>query len=604
MSEFLWKVVNQYENEIIMEHTSHSVYFSMKETAVYIEQSFLQSLLQLDFLSLPYHSLLASIDMIAACLQGFTSIHQVYSLPTSFLSLLPSLLQRSFSSKQQQSLHQAYLSLLQALPPHTSSFTSLFTHFFTLPISQPSTWVTRQSRFTQIEKTLMTCSRWYSSHQDQQNLLYCSQLLQDCLQHPTEFSLHLISSLSSDLMVSSMDSLLSLFSKQLTPEVCESLVLCLGRLLLNMDVSVQWLDWLLQWVEKSCTCYMRDIRGDVGSWARSACILQLEELVDKLVLGFSNETPSSFTQPIQVQGINKYIQTEYGIARMIDEEMIQFCFGTEGSLLFPYSTIPIQSLYSQADHFPPTQSFNQDNHFPPTQSFNQDHHFPPTQSNLPEEKIECLCKVLLKQSAEQHSIIRNHAYSILSYLLQLQPYQLPFLQHLQSYIKKDGDDLIDQLIFYLHLSDCVEIVMNGLIFVVGGNTPVLTEKTTKKFIEYLQTDPIDGFLKLMLKILVNEFTKGNNGFYPALKTFTICIQTIFIQSMLSEEEMNQLLQIIKKASLRYKNKIAVLNLLLELLQSIGSSIESSKEAVQLFLPFLSSSFSHVTCINMKFIIDS
>ena len=603
MSEFLWKVVKQYENEMIIEHTSHSVYFSMKETSVFLEQTFLQPLLQLDFLSLSYHSLLASIEMIAACLQGFTSIHQVYSLPSSFLSLLPSLLQRSFSSKQQQSLHQAYLSLLQALPPHTSSFTSLFTHFFTIPISQPSTWITRQTRFTQIEKTLMTCSRCYSSHQDQQNLLYCSQLLQDCLQHPTEFSLHLISSLSSDLVVSSMDSLLSLFSKQLAPEVCESLVLCLGRLLLNMDVSSQWLDWLLLWVEKSCSCYMRDIRGDVGSWARSACILQLEELVDKLILGFSNKTPSSFTQPIQVQGINKYIQTEYGIARMIDEEMIQFCFGTEGSLLFPYSTIPIQSL-SQADDFPPTQSFGQDNHFPPTQSLGQADNFPPTQLNIPEEKIECLCKILLKQSAEQHSVIRNHAYSILSYLIQLQPYQLPFLQHLQSYVKKEGDDLIDQLIFYLHLPDCVEIVMNGLIFVVGGNTPVLTEETTKKFIEYLQTDPIDGFLKLMLTILINEYTKGNNGFYPALKTFTICVQTIFIQSMLSEEEMNQLLQIIKKASLRYKNKIAVLNLLLELLQSISSSIESSKEAVQLFLPFLSSSFLHVWCINIKFIIDS
>lgn len=559
--------VDYQENVSMTEQASKSMFYLAQSHPNLVDSVLLIPLLASDWSSLPYRVVCGVLMMVASCLKGYSLIHHTVapSLITQMIDQFHQLLNRSFTTRQSSQIRVYELSLLQAITYHSDDFYSLFNSLF----SESHSWPTRSIQYSQEESCLLVCSRWFYDHHHSQGISFCTSLVNKALQSPTEYSIHLYGSIFWEISPASIDTAITLLKKRLDPAVLECLAIVISRLLSVQPVDDTWLRRLTTWFDTCCSCYVRDTRGDVGSWTRIAGISGLELLLDKLVLSFPVGWSHSLSTCSHLKGINEYIVTNYGIATIHENSFITYLPLTEGSTLYPSSSTVLESIQVSPVSF----------------------------SLLKESLVESLTRPILKQMAEQHSVIRDHAHHILVFLHNLQSYETPFLKDLMSYDMSEGSSIIEQLIYYLQYKELAEIVLQGFIFLIGGNTPGITEEGTNHFITYLNENHNHTIIPSLLKIMKNEFVKGNNGFYPSLKTFVTCLEVVDIMDYMSTEELNGLPELIVQASLRYKNRVAVLKLLLELLQVISVTVGTSKELVSLFIPFLSCSFSHVRIVN-------
>lgn len=557
-----WFVDHQ-ENVSMTEQASKSMFYLAQSHPNLVDSVLLIPLLTSDWTSMPYRVVCGVLMMVASCLKGYSIIHHTVppSLITKMIDQFHQLLNRSFTTRQSSQIRTYELSFLQAITYHSDDFYSLFTSLF----SESHSWPTRSIQYSQEESCLLVCSQWFYQHHHSQGIAFCTSLVNQALQNPTEYSIHLYGSIFWKISPDSIDLAITLIKKRLDPGVLECLAIVISRLLSVQPIDDAWLRRLTSWFDACCSCYVRDTRGDVGSWTRIAGISGLQLLLDKLILSFPVGWTHSLSTCSHLKGINEYIVTNYGIATILDNSFITYLPLTEGSTLYPSSSTVFESIQISPGSF----------------------------SLLKESVVESLTKPLLKQMAEQHSVIRDHAHHIFVFLHNLQSYETPFLKDLMSYPMTDESSIIEQLIYYLRYEELADIVLQGFIFLIGGNTPGITEEGTSQFLSYLNESHNQRIIPSLLKIMKNEFVKGNNGFYPALKTFVVCLEVVDIMNSMSTEELNDIPELIVKASIRYKNRVAVLKLLLELLQVISVSIGTTKELISLFIPFLSCSFSHV-----------
>lgn len=138
------------------------------------------------------------------------------------------------------------------------------------------------------------------------------------------------------------------------------------------------------------------------------------------------------------------------------------------------------------------------------------------------------------------------------------------------------------------------ILLRGLIYTVGGNTPTVTEQAVREFAAVCAEEKVARRVATELVVILgDELERKQNGFYPALRTLLVCGESCDLPSVLKPAVIADLKEVLKKAFQKFSSKVVVIRSLCELHQQLFSSYDSDGNLICDSLPYLSCAFPTV-----------
>lgn len=454
-------------------------------------------------------------------------------------------------------LKSVVLSIIMAKSEGVSSEEVVLAFKTLFPLSFSfSKWCTRDMEFHIEEQCLWVVSEWFFRHQLIQGIDYCTQLAKAAIQTGSEYGIHILGSIWWEITLPLLPSLIDQLLIKHPPEIQEAFVTIIGRLLWVQPHTDAWSQLVKNWAKAGCTCYTREIRGDVGSWTRLATISGMVEILHSCELGFDL---------LELKGYRKLGLTEEG------ETLVQFQPLTLGSCIFPDGNMVMLNG---------NKSENED------------------KVTLPNDVLNCFVELSLKQLAEQHTKIRCKAALLLSKISGdtplLQCVRIAFPQQVLSPDSLSQSDLFHHVVMAVKEPMLRPLLLRGLIYTVGGNTPVITEQVSKELVALISDETIaKEVIPELATILIEESKAGHNGYLPALRTFIVCSESVDLETVLSEPERETLQILIKQWAEHYCKKIVVVKSLLDLYSLLLPTWSVSKEYISTGIVFLTSSFPTV-----------
>ena len=646
-----WIAENQ-DDFGVVELAGKAVFFSAQRAATTVLTCVLQPILQANWAELPWRVFRGYLTLLAQGVGGFARAG--VSLPREMVRECLRLLTvppKRFHSRGRESsdLRNARLLLLKNLVlfcelTHDSGVSlneihSALTTFFPCPSPTSvgrlvggcvggcvggsvggsvggclaGSWPQRQLRFTVEEGCLQVLSRFLAQQAFAAGIQHCRQLADAAVASGTEYAVHLFGAIWWEVSLPLLPRLLQRLPHA-PPEVAEAITTVAGRLLRVGVGAPDWGELLVRWVNGGCACYARDIRGDVGSWARVATLGRLQEVLLARVWAAPQGTlPARLDDP--------EIATAFGTAMAVpgcesEYQPLSFLPPGRGACLFPDATALVESL-------------------------------PQTRASSPREVeaavSEAVVPAVLKQLCEQHAAVREAAFACLTTLLrhaapaavltrslsallptefshagvihaviaalaterspvqslsqslQQPAKQSPSSQESSQESSQQSSQLSSQLSNDTPQSDLTPTLLRGLVYTVGGNTPTVTEQAVREFAARCAEEEVARRVATeLVAILGEELERKQNGFYPALKTLLVCGESCDLPSVLEPTAMADLKGVMERAFQRFSGKVVVVRSLFELHQQLFSSYVSETDLIRASLPYLSCAFPSVS----------
>lgn len=648
-----WIAENQ-DDFAVVELAGKAVFFSVQRAATTVLTCVLQPILQANWAELPWRVFRGYLTLLAQGVGGFAQAgvslpHEMVRECLRLLTVPP----KRFHSRGRESsdLRNARLLLLKNLVlfcelTHDSGVSlseihSALTTFFPCPSANgvsgcvggcvggclAGSWPQRQLRFTVEEGCLQVLSRFLAQQGFAAGIQHCRQLADAAVTSGSEYAVHLFGAIWWEVSLPLLPRLLQRLPHA-PPEVAEAIATVAGRLLREGVDAPDWGELVVRWVNGGCACYARDIRGDVGSWARIATLARLQEVLLARVWAASQG-------PLPARLDDPEIATAFGTATAVpgcesEYQPLRFLPLGRGACLFPDATALVEGL-------------------------------PPARACSPREVeaavSEAVVPAVLKQLCEQHAAVREAAFACLTTLLRhaapaatltrslrallpaefshagvihaviaalapgRSPVQSPSPQQSQS-LQESPDQSSQQSPSSKQSqspdqshqqspqqsandtpqADFTATLLRGLVYTVGGNTPTVTEQAVREFAARCAEEEVARRVATeLVAILGEELERKQNGFYPALKTLLVCGESCDLPSVLEPAAMADLKEVMERAFQRFSGKVVVVRSLFELHQQLFSSYDSETDLIRASLPYLACAFPSVStglCIEM------
>ena len=403
--------------------------------------------------------------------------------------------------------------------------------------------------FAMDQQCLWVTSEWLFAHQCKEGIEYCRQLANFALQTNTQHSLRLFGSIWWEITLDLLPSAIDAMQQKRAPDAQQALATAIGRLLRICPRDSKWSQMVQNWAKLGCASYAREVRGDVGSWTRSATLSCMNDLLYPFAVDLGSLKWTGFAT----------------VGTICENEPLNVFFPLSlGSCLFPDG----RSWGLKEEE--KKKKVGEEN-----------------------EVVDCFVKLALKQLMEQHTKIRQLAADLLfgldrtTPLIQMVVGLIP--PELQNSSLASMPSLMKCLIHAVKLSELRPTLLRGLIYTVGGNTPTVTEEMSKELIEVIGDDAVaKEVLAELVVILKEEASAHRNGFYPALRTLILCCESVDLGAVLGAELQLELYRLIPKLAVwQAKNKnTAVMKSLLDLYALLLPLWTPDRSILAKALPFL------------------
>ena len=403
--------------------------------------------------------------------------------------------------------------------------------------------------FAMDQQCLWVTSEWLFAHQCKEGIEYCRQLANFALQTNTQHSLRLFGSIWWEITLDLLPSAIDAMQQKRAPDAQQALATAIGRLLRICPRDSKWSQMVQNWAKLGCASYAREVRGDVGSWTRSATLSCMNDLLYPFAVDLGSLKWTGFAT----------------VGTICEDEPLNVFFPLSlGSCLFPDG----RSWGLKEEE--KKKKVGEEN-----------------------EVVDCFVKLALKQLMEQHTKIRQLAADLLfgldrtTPLIQMVVGLIP--PELQNSSLASMPSLMKCLIHAVKLSELRPTLLRGLIYTVGGNTPTVTEEMSKELIEVIGDDAVaKEVLAELVVILKEEASAHRNGFYPALRTLILCCESVDLGAVLGAELQLELYRLIPKLAVwQAKNKnTAVMKSLLDLYALLLPLWTPDRSILAKALPFL------------------
>ena len=397
------------------------------------------------------------------------------------------------------------------------------------------------------QQCLWVVSEWFYAYHFEEGIDYCVQLAKAALKTDSEQSIRLFGSIWWEITVDLLPSAIDGLKQKRTPEAQKARAIAIGRILRICTHTQNWSQMVQNWAKLGCVSYARDVRGDVGSWTRAATLSCMNDLLSPFKVEFCSQQWTGYAN----------------VGTICEEEPLnEFDPLSLGSCLFPDGKF--WGLEAET-----------------------------RRASLDSDTIDCFAELALKQLMEQHTKIRQLAAELLFKLDR----STPFIQFIVALVPSELQNsslacmpsLMKCLIHAVKHREVRSILLRGLIYTVGGNTPTVTEMMSKELIEVISDESItrEVFAELV-QILKEEASAHRNGFYPALRTLILCCESVDLTTVLDASLQLSLSTLIPKlAAWQTKNKnTAVMKSLLDLYTLLLPLWKPESRAISLALPFL------------------
>ena len=423
-----------------------------------------------------------------------------------------------------------------------TSFKALF------PLSYlKSTSYSKNNDFGMDQQCLWVTSEWLFAHQCNEGIDYCRNLAKAAFEANTAHSMRLFGSIWWEITLPLLPSAIDGMKLKADPEAQKARALAIGRLLRICPHTPTWSQMVQNWAKLGCANYTREIRGDVGSWTRSATLSCMNDLLRPFQVDFSSREWTGYAN----------------VGKACEDEPVNGFFPLSvGSCLFPDSKC--WGLEEEKG-----------------------------QASLDGEIIDCFVRLALKQIMEQHTRIRQLAADLLfgldrsTPLIQMVIALIP-AEH-QNSSSASMPELTKCLIGAVKLPTLRPTLLRGLIYTVGGNAPRETASMSKELIEVIgEESTAKAVFPELVAILKEEASAHRNGFYPALRTLILCCESVDLEMVLDPKLQGELYHLIPKLAVwQTKNaNAAVVKSLLDLYALMLPLWTPERNVIAPALPFL------------------
>ena len=423
-----------------------------------------------------------------------------------------------------------------------ASFKALF------PLSYlKSTFFAKNNDFGMDQQCLWVTSEWLFAHQCNEGVDYCRDLAKAALEANTGHSMRLFGSIWWEITLRFLPSAIDGMKLKADPEAHKARALAIGRLLRICPHAPNWSQMVQNWAKLGCADYTREIRGDVGSWTRSATLSCMNDLLRPFRVDFSSREWTGYAN----------------VGKACEDEPVNCFFPLSvGSCLFPDSKC--WGLKEEKG-----------------------------KASLDSEIIDCFVRLALKQIMEQHTRIRQLAADLLfgldrnTSLIQMVAGLVP-AEH-QNSSSASMPELTKCLVGAVTLPALRPTLLRGLIYTVGGNSPRETKSMSKELIEVISDESTaKAVFPELVVILKEEASAHRNGFYPALRTLILCCESVDLATVLDPKLQGELYQLIPKLAIwQTKNQnTAVVKSLLDLYALMLPLWTPERNVLAPALPFL------------------